>query len=49
MAAIRDEQLEAKIQERLERLGISNIPGQEDGTSYLEDVLYLILSDDGID
>lgn len=48
MTDIRDKQLEAKIQNRMERLEISNfeIPELKEGCYYLSKVLYELLNDE---
>ena len=48
MAPIRDEQLERKIQERLDRLGISGLTDQKEGISYLSKVIYEFVSNECI-
>lgn len=46
---VRDEQLEEKIQNRLTKLEISNLVGQEEGVSYLSKVIYELITNTSFD
>lgn len=45
----REEQLKGKIKNRLERLEISNLSGQEKGVSYLSEVIYELITNTSYD
>lgn len=48
MTEIKDKQLEAKIRDRLERLGL-RLSEEKDGTFYLSELIYQLLSDETLE
>lgn len=46
---VKDEQLKEKIQNRLDKLGISNLTDQKEGVSYLSKVIYELITNTSFD